>query len=223
MYRFLLIGLLLFPSFLWAQHSLSGTFEPAEDFDFIIVYKVTPERWVYLVNGEVDSNGLLKLSLGENASPGVYKAVYDLPEKDHAITFIYNGNEDVNFLFSKSEGVSFISGENKIFQEYSQKMHSLQSEIQQALVSEDAAEKLPKLIERQKQIQTAAENQADAFTLKYIQALKPYIPDNFENKAAYEIYRRNNFFDNFDFSSEVLQHSDFGLELLKRFYYEFVS
>lgn len=223
MFRIFLIGFLLFSLFSSAQHSLLGTFEPAEDFDFIIVYKVTPERWVYVVNGEVDSTGFLKLALGENASPGVYKAVYDLPEKAHAITFIYNGNEDVNFSFSKSEGVSFISGENKIFQEYSKKMHSVQSEIQQALVSDDAAEKLPKLIERQKQIQTAAESQAEAFTLKYIRALKPYIPDNFENKAAYEIYRKNNFFDNFDFSSEALQHSDFGLELLKRFYYEFVS
>lgn len=223
MLKFFLIGLFLLPSLSIAQHTISGTFEPAEDFDFIIVYKVTSERWVYSVNGKIGANGSIDLSLEENAKSGVYKVVYDLPERENAFTIIYNGNEDIDFSFSKTTGVSFKTGENKVFHEYLEKMQTVSVAIYEALASNNAAEKMPVLIEKQKQIQITAENEADSFTKKYIQALKPYIPDSFSNKAAYEIYRKSNYFDSFDFSSDFLQNSGFALDLIKRYYYEFVT
>ena len=47
----------LLPGFIVAQYSIKGNFSPAEDYKWIILYKVTPTTSVYIDNSEVDGKG----------------------------------------------------------------------------------------------------------------------------------------------------------------------
>lgn len=224
MFKQILFLFLIFPLCVTAGHRVEGVFQPAKDFDFVILYKVTPERLVYVVNGKVDKKtGGVSLELKENAEPGVYRLVYELPEEENNFTFIYNGKEDIKFNFSTSNGVSFSGGQNSVLDTYLKSMELVRLEIFTAIKSGDSDSKLRELIARQKSIQQKAETDADAFTAPFIKALRPYIPDDFQNKGAYTIYRKSNFFDNFDFNAPTLQASRFPLEMLKKYYYEFVT
>lgn len=213
---------LLFPLSVSAQHTITGTFSPAKDFNFVIIYKIEPDKMVYAVNGKIE-NGKMALTLNDKFSPGMYRLVYELPEEENNFTFIYNGKEDVNFEFSNNNGVVFKNGQNKIFNDYLKDMERVRKEIGEALDIENPKEKMNALSKQQLEIQKNAESKADELTLKYIQALKPFIQDSFENKAAYNIYRKTNFFDHFDFKSEQLQASQLPLEQLKKYYHEFVT
>lgn len=217
-----LILFLLFPVVLSAQHTITGTFKPAKDFNFVIIYKIETDRLVYVVNGQIE-NGKVFLPLNKTLSPGMYRLVYELPEEKNNLNFIYNGKESITFEFSADKGVSFKDGQNKIFDDYLEKTERNRKEIVEALKLANPKERMDALFKQQREIQKNAEEKADDLTKKYIQALKPFIQESFQNKAAYDIYRKTNFFDHFDFKSEQLQASQLPLEQLKKYYYEFVT
>lgn len=223
MIKKLQIFIFLLPLVLSAQYELSGNFAPAKDFDFVIVYKVQADRLVYLINGKVDKDGNISLPLNEKAFPGVYQVVYELPEEENNFTFIFNGKENINFSFSREEGVRFLGGQNKIIEDYLMEMEGVQMEIEMALTENKPQKTIKNLIEKQKSIQQKAESKADPFVQKYLKAIKPFIPEKFENKEAYLIYKKSLFFDNFNFLDPDLQNTPFALQLLKEYYHEFVT
>ena len=53
----------LLPSILAAQHSIKGTFTPAEDYKMIILYKVTPTTSIYIDYASVNEKGNLVVDL----------------------------------------------------------------------------------------------------------------------------------------------------------------
>lgn len=224
MRKHLLFLFLFFPFILSAQHTLSGKFSPANNYEFVILYRVTPTQMVYEVNGAIEKDGTFKLTLDSSVKPGAYKLVYNLPEENNNLDIIYNGKEDISLTYSFDQGVKFESGQNKILNDYLKKMEDVQQSIQMALKSGTTSKPtMDALIQRQLEIQSNAEKAADPLTLVYIQALKPYIPQQFDNKGSYEMFRKTQFFENFDFNKIELQSSGYPLELLKEYYHEFVT
>lgn len=215
---------LLIPLILFSQHRISGTFAPAHEYEFAILYHITASKIIYVADTTIDQDGSFSLELSKDAKPGVYKLTYNLPEEIFNFDIIYNGKEDITLSYIQNQGVTFHNGQNKILQDYLKEMSSTEEKVGQLLqvnnVSKHAAQAL---FGKQKMIQSKAEGVADPLTATYIKALKPYIPDAFENKAAYQINKKSNFFDNFDFNNPQLQASSFPMFLIKKYYYEYVT
>ena len=73
----------ILPSILWAQHSIKGTFTPIEEFDFVILYKVTPTTSIYVNNTEIDAAGKFEFKLDTTITKGMYRIVYAVPQEEY--------------------------------------------------------------------------------------------------------------------------------------------
>lgn len=221
----LLFLLILIPTILSCQNSITGEFTPAEDYDFVILYRLTPTGKVYTADTQVDDKGKFKLELESEIKKGNYRLVYNLPEEEHYFDFIYDGNESLDFSFSEANGVNFKSGENKLLLDYVQDMKTIQQNINTELSSENTdKKKVEDLIAQQTKTQNEAETKSKTnYSHFFIKALKPYIPEDFVNKDVYEISRKSDFFDNFDFNDPTLQGSSFPLKMIEDYYHDFVT
>ena len=72
----MILFLMFLPSVLMAQHTIEGTFSPAEDFTYAFLYKSDAMGSVYVDRGKVDENGHFKIDLDSTNSSGIYKIVY---------------------------------------------------------------------------------------------------------------------------------------------------
>lgn len=223
--RTTIILLFLFiPLLLFSQHRISGTFSPASEYEFVILYRITASKIIYVADTTIDQYGSFSLEMDKDVGPGLYKLTYNLPEEIFNFDIIYNGKEDVTLSYTQGQGVTFHDGQNKLLQDYLKQMSSTEEQIAQALKDNSISKKVMEaLFAKQKRIQSKAENDADPMTTICIKALKPYIPDTFENQAAYQINKRSNFFENFNFDDPRLQASPFAMYLIKKYYYEFVT
>lgn len=218
----LLLFLILNPYLLSCQNTLQGEFSPAEDYDFVILYLRNPTEKVYIADTKVDATGKFKIDLDPEALQGTYQLVYKLPEEEHNFDLVYDGKEEVDLKFSEKEGLIFKNGQNKILSEYLQEMKIIQKEINSTLSSDK--ERIKQLFSRQKEIQKKAEKASEnTFAHTFVIANSPYIPDEFINKEVYEINRKSNFFENFDFNDAHLQSSSFPLKMIENYYHEFVT
>lgn len=222
MFRNILLFILLIPAVSCSQNQISGKFSPANQFDYVLLYRVEMDKKVYATDTKVDDNGNFTLET-EKLTPGIYSLIYNLPEEDHHFDILYNGKETITLSYKQGEGVTFQEGQNKIFQDYMKEMASLEQDALKAIENNSSKEEIHKLFENQRSIQSKFEREADEFTKPYIAAMKPHIPENFENKAAYEINKKSNYFDNFDFNNPKLQASSFPVFLIKKYYYEYVT
>ncbi len=221
----LLFFFFLSPFFLSCQNSITGEFSPANDYDFVILYRLTPTGKVYTADTSVDNKGKFKLDLNSKVQEGTYRLVYDLPEEEHFFDFIYTGKESIDLAFQKERGVTFKNGQNKIFSDYLEEIKIVQQEINSKLSSKNQNKKvLDNLFARQTEIQSKAEKGTEnTYLHSFIKSKKPYIPENFINKDVYEISRKSNFFDNFDFENIQIQSSSFPLKMIEDYYNEFVT
>ena len=221
----LLILLLLSPSLLSCQNSITGEFSPANDYEFVILYRITPTGKVYTVDTKVNDKGKFKLDLDSEVLEGTYRLVYKLPEEEHFFDFIYNGNESIDFTFSEEKGVTFKTGQNKILSDYLQEMDAVQQEINSKLSSKNQDKKvMDEIFARQEEIQSKAEKASEnTYLYPFIKSSRPYIPEDFINKDVYEISRKSDFFDNFDFDNIQLQSSLFPLKIIEDYYHNFVT
>lgn len=221
MLRNILFLILLIPTLSCSQNQISGTFSPADQFEYGILYRIEPDKKVYAADAAIE-NGNFKLN-GEKLTPGIYTLVYNLPEEEYNFDIIYSGNENITFSFKQGEGVTFQDGQNKIFQDYMKEMTALEQEVTEAMEKNSSKDKVDKIFDKQRNTQSKFEKQSDEFTRDYIIAMKPYIPETFENKAAFDINKKSNYFDNLNFSNPKLQASSFPLFLIKKYYYEYVT
>ena len=129
MKRFVLLTLLL-PFITLAQHTISGTFFPVENYKWGILYKVTPTSTVYVTDARMDEKGAFALNLDEKVTPGIYRFVYGVPQEKNAFDIIYNGKEDITLAFTEDKGVRFItSEENTLWSNYQIEMKQITNEI----------------------------------------------------------------------------------------------
>lgn len=206
---------LLLPSFLIAQHTIKGTFSPAEDYPFAVLYKITPTSTMYVANTQMDEKGNFNLELDSTVTEGMYRLVYALPQEEFNFDIIYNAKEDVSLTFNAETGVDFKSSvENTLMSSYTNSMSLISQSIgnfynQQ---SQDSTA-LMSIFKTQRETQLEFEKAAEGtIASNFIKANKPYIPESYEDIATYIDNLKKHFFKKVDFNNEVLQSSNFLID-----------
>ncbi|WP_100613811.1 TlpA family protein disulfide reductase [Confluentibacter citreus] len=214
----------IIPNIFFGQHTIRGTFSPAADFKAVLLYKITPSKLEYIENAMLKEDGSFELKLDSTATKGMYKLIYALPEDEHFIDIIYNGNEDIEFTFNLNDNVVYKSSkENKLITSYMHSMAMIQQSINNfyAQKSEDY-KVLESIFKTQRETQTNFEGAAlGTIALHFIEANRFYIPEKQEDVKTYMNNLETHFFDYVDFSNEVLQSSNFLRE--RMFNYVFRS
>lgn len=220
----LLFLLFFVPSLLSCQNSVTGEFSPAAEYEFGILYRLTPTGKVYAINKSIE-NGVFKAELPADFKEGMYRMVYKLPEDYYYFDMVLDGKEDVDFKFSQNTGLTFSNSQNKILDAYLIDMDSLQDLIFEEYASaKPDVSKLKQLFQQQKEIQIKAEKDTEGkYSHSLVQALQPYLPANVPGSSAYERNLKKHYFDNFDFSDEKLQSSPFPLRKIVSYYDQFVT
>ena len=205
---------LLFPAFLFSQHTIKLTFSPAEDFTWAVLYKNSPTTTKYIAQSKiVDGNLIFKLD--ENASNGIYKLVYAVPQNDYNFDIIYNGEEDIELTFNLKDGAVFQkSSENIMLNTYLTKMALLGQELETKYLKDNADDtSVTAVFTKQKELQNTYEKKSEGKLVQhFIKANQPYISNEYETPSNYIKSLITNYFQSIDFGDEVLQSSNFLIE-----------
>lgn len=208
----MILLLSILPSLLMAQHSIEGSFSPAEDFTYAFLYKSNPSGAEYVDRAKVDENGQFKIELDSTNTSGIYKIVYGVPQEQNNFDLIYSGKEDVVLSFSLSEGLEFKeSNENKLWASYTNSIEMINRAIGSFYAQEsddkDAFKDIFKTLdETQNGFELASKG---TLASVFIIANKPYIPQAYEDVATYSKNLKDTYLKSVDFSNPLLQSSEF--------------
>ncbi len=210
-----LITALLFPLLIHAQYSIKGTFSPAENYEWLLLYKVLPEYSSYIDRASIDKTGNFEFVLDSTFTKGIYRVVYAVPQDEFNFDIIFNAKEDVSLTFNEETGIEYReSVENKLLTSYTNSMAMISQSIGNYFreQSQDSTALLS-IFKTQRETQTEFENISENTIASYfIKANKPYIPDQYEDISTYISNLKAHYFDHVDFGSEVLQSSSFLIE-----------
>lgn len=194
-----------------AQYSIKGTFSPADEFNYALLYKITPETNIYVSNAEI-RNGKFSFSLDSTVTKGMYRIVYALPQEENNFDIIYNAKENIELSFDQEIGVNFVkSVENNLISSYTREMEAISQSIGDYYksASKDTLA-LAKIFKKQAEVQNKFEKNAKGtIALSFIKANKPYIPKKHENIKTYIDNLKDYYFSYIDFNNETLQSSNF--------------
>lgn len=202
-----------------AQHSISGNFSPASEFKWLIAYELTPGSQRYTEDTAI-KEGYFKLELPENATVGMYRIVYAVPQEEFYIDVIYNGKEDIEFNFNLEEGISIIaSEENKTYYNYLLEIGSLEEQLADYYKTDNTSKKeFREITQKISQVQTRYEaTNSDLLAHQFVMANSPYIPQSYEDFDTYTSTRKKQYFDALDVKSSILQSSGFLKEKLRNY------
>ncbi len=202
----------LLPSFLFAQHTIKGTFSPAKDYNVALLYKVTPTISTYITNTEINDDGSFEIQLDSTATKGMYRLVYAIPQEDYNFDIIYNEKEDIELTFNAETGVEFQSSvENKLIASYTNSMSAVTHSIGKFFREQSTDTlALTEIFKTQKETQLNFEIEAkETIAYHFIKANKPYIPEGFESVETYVNNLKLHYFDHVYFNNEILQSSNF--------------
>ena len=201
------------PSILLAQYNIKGTFSPAKEYNFALLYNVTPTMSKYISNAEIDKEtGGFEFQLDSTNTKGMYRVVYAIPQEDYNFDIIYNGKEDIELTFNSETGVTFKkSTENKLLASYTNSMSMVTQSISNYFREESKNSRaLKSIFKTQKETQENFEKAAEGMmVLDFIKANKPYIPTDFIDIKTYVNQLKTHYFDYVDFNSKALQSSSF--------------
>lgn len=218
--------LLCLPVLSMAQHSISGTFAPADKYKMLVLYKVSPESSEYVTNSPINEDGTFSIELDSTAEKGMYKLVYALPRDEYSFDLIYDAKEDIKLEFDQETGVKYkASIENTLVSSYTYSM-SLVSQSIGKFYSEQSTDSLAlvSIFETQRTTQKEYENAAEGtIGLAFIEANRPYIPTAYEDIKTYIGNLKAHFFDHVDFNNEILQSSNFLTERMLNYIYGMTS
>lgn len=211
MLKKLIFILIILPTILMAQHSIKGAFSPADEFNYALLYKITPETNEYVSNAEI-KNGRFSFLLDSTVTKGMYRIVYALPQEENNFDIIYNAKENIELSFDQEVGVNFIkSVENNLISSYTREMEAISQSIGDYFksASKDTLA-LVKIFKKQAEIQNKFEkNGKGTIALSFIRANKPYIPKKYESIKVYVQNLKDYYFSYIDFNNEILQSSNF--------------
>jgi len=211
MKRLLFLTIIL-PSMLFAQHTITGVFSPAKDYNIALLYKATPTISEYITNAEVGEDGSFKFQLDSTITKGIYRVVYAAPQEDYNFDIIYNGKEDIDLSFNSETGVTYNKSlENTLLTSYGNSMSMVTQSIGNYFRQQSTDIKaLKSIFKTQRETQLNFEEAAKGMiTLQFIKANKPYIPENFEDVETYIENLKTHYFDYIDFNNVTLQSSNF--------------
>lgn len=194
-----------------AQQTISGTFSPADEYTWLIVYRINPAALNYIADTAI-KNGEFTLNMPAGAEPGMYRLVYAVPQEEFYFDVIYTGKEGIRLSFDAPSGVTFVSSEeNKVFSSYFEEMNR----AKQAIISFYSQGKTDgkaflKLGEEQLRVQKAYEERSKGLKAhEFIKANNPYIASSYESIQDYMANTKAAYFNSFDFKNPELQASDF--------------
>lgn len=210
MIRKLLFILCMIPLCVQAQKSISGTFSPAEEYKWFIIYKLKTTHQKYIDNGKI-VDGKLAYTFKKDATKGMYRLVYGLPQEAKNFDFIYNGAEDISFVFDEKGSEFTDSKENKLYTSYFSSVNVIKKEINAFYQSEqNNSEAFLKIFETLQNTQNIFEKEAEGtIVYNFIKASRSYIPTAYETPEEMVKNIRKHYFDHVDFSNPILQNSDF--------------
>lgn len=209
----ILFLLLFFPFIIFSQHTIKVTFSPANDFTWAILYKNAPTNTKYIAQSRI-VDGDLVFILDEEATTGIYKLVYAVPQNDYNFDIIYNGKEDIELTFNLIDGVVFQkSDENIMLQSYLTEMTLLGNDIETKYLEESTEDTMSFIFKKQKKLQRSYEEKSEGTLVNhFIKANQPYIPNELETLSDYIKNVTADYFTNIQFNDEVLQSSNFLIE-----------
>ncbi|MFK5972545.1 MAG: thioredoxin family protein [Flavobacteriaceae bacterium] len=204
-----------------AQHSISGTFTPTQEYSWLIAYHLRPGSQVYIADTAI-KEGKFVLSIPNTSPTGSYRIVYAVPQEEFYFDIIYNGKEDIELSFDSEKGVSFItSEENKLFRSYFEKINASEREIITFYAEEkNDIKAFETILDKSRQTQEAYELKSEGLLAHhFIRANKPYIPKKNESIQDYVKHKKQNYFKVLDFKNPVLQASGFLSDKLTNYVY----
>ncbi|WP_046757747.1 thioredoxin-like domain-containing protein [Kordia jejudonensis] len=210
MIKKLLFILCMIPLCAQAQKTISGTFSPAEDYEWFILYKLKTTHQEYIDNGKV-VDGKLNYTFTKDAPKGMYRLVYGMPQESENFDFIYSGTEDIEFTFDENGSEFTVSTENKLNTSYFSSVNLVKRQINEFYQSgETNREAFLKIFQTLQDTQDIFEKEAKGtIAYNFIKASRSYIPMKYEAPAEMVENIRKHYFDHVDFSNPQLQNSDF--------------
>ena len=215
----ILFLLMLIPFITLAQHHISGTFTPKEQFSKVFLYQVTPNYPSYISYASIKSDGTTSIPLESNLETGMYRLVFGAPQDEYYFDFIYNGNEDITFEYTATEGVTFLtSEENVLLQNYNanadEAKHLLSATFEPS-VSKETFSNVFKAIDG---IQNEYETKSEGMLANhFIKTGRLPIPQKQISLEEYLALEKANFFKHIDFNDNALQHSNYLVNASKIF------
>ena len=215
----------MFPLLLIAQNTIKATFTPEEDFTWGILYKNSPTGKKYVAQSKF-VEGHVVFKLNEEATKGIYKLVYAVPQNEYNFDLIYNGKEDIELKFNLNDGAIFLkSSENILLSSYLSELtflgKSLEAEFSKNQINRKA---ITTIFDTQRELQITYEEKSKGMLVNhFIKANKPYIPSKYEPKSSYIKNQTTDYFKNIDFSNEVLQSSNLLLDKSLAYVYSVVD
>jgi len=206
------IIIFLFPILAIAQHTIKGTFSPAEEYKWAILYRLEPTSPFYTADARLDEEGSFTINLDSSATKGMYRIMYNLPPEDNSFDIIYSGEENIEFTFSETVGIVFnTSNENQLLAAYEAEMYAIRSEIGEKYKNgyEEVRGLFLTLNELQERFETEAKG---TLAYNFIVANSAYFPKKGEDLQTYISNTKSTYFDMVDFNNPILQASNFLID-----------
>lgn len=219
MKQFLYIAALLFALTSQSQHSISGTFSPAEEFTWLIAYHLKPGTQQYIADTAI-KDGKFEMNIPENSPAGTYRLVYAVPQEEFNFDILYTGKEALEFNFNIDKGAVFTaSKENILFSTYFQEMYKAEASlISYYKDGSTGKSEFNKIIKNYAAVQQSfIEKSTDLMVQDFIRANKPYIPKQYETIQEYVKNHKKHYFDNLDVTNPVLQASSYLTDQLSNY------
>lgn len=209
MLKNLFLVFFLGPFLVAAQHTIKGTFSPAEDYKWAILYRVSSTNTLYTADTKIDEEGNFTLELDSTVRKGIYRLVYAMPQDVFNFDIIYNAEEDIELTYNDTDGVVYSdSEENRLLAAYENEMSRIQTEIGKKYNL--GFEVVNPLFQALDELQLSFEKAGEGMmALNFIKSNRPYIPTKWEDKETYLVNAKANYFKHIDFTNPTLQKSNF--------------
>lgn len=194
-----------------AQHTISGTFSPANEYSWLIAYRLKPGTQNYIADTTI-KKGTFNLTIPENAPSGMYRLVYAVPQEEFYFDVIYNGKEDIELTFNINDGAKFItSQENILYNSHSEAIGSIEQKIVDFYLSGETNKKVFSDLSKQlKDIQKLYEEKSEGLIAhEFISANTLPIPLEYLTIQDYVAFKKTNYFNGVDMENPVLLASTF--------------
>ena len=82
-----------------AQYTVKGNLSSADRYSAVYLYKVEGAKQLYVNNAQItkqNNKGIFQFALPSTTKPGIYRAIYDLQQRNAYVEFLFN-KENVEF------------------------------------------------------------------------------------------------------------------------------
>lgn len=224
-----------------AQYSIKGTMSTPHKNNWVILYKIEGAKQIYIDNMNVKKDtvfvdGVKKLianfefELPEKSQKGSYRATYALKGAGF-VDFLFN-NENISFTFNPEypeQSISFLkSEENKLYKGYLEAINTRQQKLDSIQMvalrnpNDSVSITYKIMLEKVNDVQSRyLEKSKNMMVNHFIKAtLRKNSPEIIMSMQNYLSSFKVGFFDNMDFSDEVLYNSSFLVDRITNYIFD---